>query len=64
MDFSLHGAPNFRMADLSIFGVAQPTVSGILTILNLLQLESHQGSKKGIGYWFSAREEPLVYINR
>lgn len=57
----MHGAPNFRMADLDIFGVAQPTYSGILTILNLLQLS--KGSKK-IVYWFCAREEPLIYINR
>lgn len=26
LDFHLQGAPNFRMADLNVYGVAQPTV--------------------------------------
>jgi predicted protein tyrosine phosphatase len=75
------------MADLNIFGVAQPTVSGISTILNLLKCHPSQVCSEGdvpeggtlnphsqsdpsttpskkFTVWFSAREEPLVYINR
>jgi hypothetical protein len=26
LDFHLQGAPNFRMVDLNVYGVAQPTV--------------------------------------
>jgi hypothetical protein len=74
------------MADLNIFGVAQPTVSGISTILNLLKCHPSQQQdpaprkqttddpstphphqekmKRRFTVWFSAREEPLVYINR
>jgi hypothetical protein len=71
LDFSLFGAPNFRMADLNVFGVAQPTISGISTILHLLQCSAPSfasgdgslGTQKTV-YWFSAREEPLVYINQ
>lgn len=33
---SLVGGPNFRRTDLNVYGVAQPTVSGLLTVLNLL----------------------------
>lgn len=36
LDIHLQGAPNFRMADMNIFGTAQPTVPGIKTILTLL----------------------------
>ncbi|KAH6582488.1 hypothetical protein BASA61_008518 [Batrachochytrium salamandrivorans] len=36
LDFHLQGAPNFRMADMGVFGVAQPTVPGITTVLTLL----------------------------
>jgi hypothetical protein len=60
LDFGLQGAPNFRMADLNIFGVAQPTHSGILTILNLM----HSTMDQQRVYWFCTREEPLIYINR
>jgi hypothetical protein len=65
LDFSLFGAPNFRMADLNVFGVAQPTISGISTILHLLQCSATAASSaRHTVYWFSAREEPLVYINQ
>lgn len=73
LDFSLFGAPNFRMADLNIFGVAQPTISGISTILHLLQCHGASSTTTGTNvsgtghhtvHWFSAREEPLVYINQ
>ncbi|KAI8143663.1 inositol hexakisphosphate-domain-containing protein [Fennellomyces sp. T-0311] len=62
LDFHLQGAPNFRVAELGVYGVAQPTVVGLSTILALLN--SHPDSKtKSSCTWFSTREEPLVYIN-
>jgi hypothetical protein len=62
LDFHLQGAANFRMTDLNIFGVAQPTVSGIGTILTLLSC--HPGSEGDHRTVFiSAREEPVIYIN-
>lgn len=38
LDLSLQGAPNFRKADapLEVYGVAQPTITGLRTILALL----------------------------
>ncbi|KAJ3046238.1 hypothetical protein HDV00_000050 [Rhizophlyctis rosea] len=63
LDFYLQGAPNFRMADLNVFGVAQPTVSGISTILTLLNCHPNtEGEMSTI--WFSSREEPIIYLNR
>ncbi|KAI9496168.1 inositol hexakisphosphate-domain-containing protein [Zychaea mexicana] len=62
LDFHLQGAPNFRVAGLGVYGVAQPTVVGLSTILALLN--SHPKSlKEASCTWFSTREEPLVYIN-
>jgi hypothetical protein len=55
----LQGAPNWREAGLNIFGVAQPSVSGIATLLTALK----SGSESPC-VWFSAREEPIVYINK
>ena len=49
----LQGAKHFRGIN-NIFGVAQPTKTGWLTILTLL--------KERI-LWVNTREEPLVYIN-
>ena len=63
LDFHLQGAPNFRMADLNVFGVAQPTVTGITTILTLLGCDPGSSHLK-TAFWFSAREEPMIYINR
>ncbi|KAI9267887.1 inositol hexakisphosphate-domain-containing protein [Phascolomyces articulosus] len=62
LDFHLQGAPNFRVAELGVYGVAQPTVVGLSTILALLNC--HPESKyEASCTWFSTREEPLVYIN-
>ncbi|GAA5800781.1 hypothetical protein HPULCUR_006219 [Helicostylum pulchrum] len=30
LDFHLQGAPNFRVAELNVYGVAQPTVRGFI----------------------------------
>lgn len=64
LDIHLQGAPNFRLADLNIFGVAQPTVPGIKTILTLLQCHPDSPKPRLPTLWISAREEPLIYINR
>ncbi|KAJ3117238.1 hypothetical protein HDU96_007497 [Phlyctochytrium bullatum] len=64
LDFHLQGAPNFRMADLNIFGVAQPTVSGIGTILTLLNCRPETDSDGAETVFICAREEPLIYLNR
>ncbi|KAI8918923.1 inositol hexakisphosphate-domain-containing protein [Entophlyctis helioformis] len=57
------GAPNFRMADLNVFGVAQPTLAGISTVLTLLGCHASAAPPRS-ALWFSAREEPMIYINR
>lgn len=56
----LMGAPNWRTNLLKVSGTAQPTVVGLSTILKAIGC--------GLGgdqacTWFSAREEPVVYIN-
>ncbi|OZJ03826.1 hypothetical protein BZG36_03823 [Bifiguratus adelaidae] len=62
LEFHLQGAPNFRMVDLNVFGVAQPTTLGLSTILAVLNC--HPKSPEGKNCtWFSTREEPLAYIN-
>ncbi|KAI8816483.1 inositol hexakisphosphate-domain-containing protein, partial [Fimicolochytrium jonesii] len=57
----LEGAPNFRRADPQILGAAQPTITGIRTILMLLQIRGQNTTRKAL--WFSAREEPIVYLD-
>jgi protein-tyrosine phosphatase len=52
------------MADLNIFGVAQPTISGISSVLTLLKCHPTSTDYKEPTFWFSAREEPMIYINR
>jgi predicted protein tyrosine phosphatase len=64
LDIHLHGAPNFRMADMNIFGVAQPTISGIRTILTLLRCSPGTSYPSPPAVWVNAREEPVIYINR
>ncbi|KAJ3127930.1 hypothetical protein HK100_009462 [Physocladia obscura] len=62
LDFHLQGAPNFRMTEYNICGVAQPTASGIATILTLLKSNPEARSKKTT-LFICAREEPVIYIN-
>ncbi|KAJ2964084.1 hypothetical protein NQZ79_g1039 [Umbelopsis isabellina] len=62
LDFHLQGAPNFRMVDLNVYGVAQPTVIGLSTILALLNCHPKSHVQASCS-WFSTREEPLVYLN-
>lgn len=64
IEFFIQGAPNFRMVDMNIYGVAQPTTVGIASILTLL--DSHPRSVQPVKtrvIWFSAREEPMIFLN-
>lgn len=56
------GAPNFRKTDLSIYGVAQPNVSGLHTLLTLLSCGPFNPEGSSCT-WFNTREEPLIFIN-
>lgn len=58
----LLGGPNFRKSDLNIFGVAQPTSTGLATVLTLLGAGPMNLEGKSCT-WISTREEPLIYIN-
>ncbi|KAI8059223.1 inositol hexakisphosphate-domain-containing protein [Gongronella butleri] len=62
LEFHLEGAPNFRAAELNVYGVAQPTVVGLSSILALLNCHPKSQSKQSCT-WFLTREEPLVYLN-
>ncbi|KAI8356155.1 inositol hexakisphosphate-domain-containing protein [Blakeslea trispora] len=62
LDFHLQGAPNFRMANLNVYGVAQPTAIGLSTVLALLNCHPNSASAAACT-WFLTREEPLIYIN-
>ncbi|MBN9413984.1 MAG: hypothetical protein J0I12_01040 [Candidatus Eremiobacteraeota bacterium] len=57
----LDGAPNFRQVPgTNVYGVAQPTVQGLRSVLN----ELHAGPN-GTGptvTWTTLREEPAIYI--
>ncbi|KAI9351265.1 inositol hexakisphosphate-domain-containing protein [Obelidium mucronatum] len=68
LDFHLQGAPNFRMTDHNICGVAQPTASGISTILTLLNCHPYDSENTILPptnktLFICAREEPVIYIN-
>lgn len=57
------GAPNFRGTDLArIYGVGQPTVAGVRSVLNYLGAGRRQGQRPVI--WVNLREEPVVYLNQ
>lgn len=56
----LMGAPNWRTSLLRISGTAQPTVVGLATVLK--SIGCGPGGDQACT-WFSAREEPVVYLN-
>ncbi|KAI7898613.1 inositol hexakisphosphate-domain-containing protein [Cokeromyces recurvatus] len=62
LDFHLQGAPNFRIAELDVYGVAQPTTIGLSTVLALLNCHPNSNVKASCT-WFLTREEPLIYLN-
>ena len=78
VEFYLDGAPNFRQSDLNVFGVSQPTRSGLVTVLTVLlglpvpptvltpgsiTSTSSASSEERSVLWFNTREEPLIYIH-
>ncbi|KAF7336949.1 hypothetical protein MVEN_02131300 [Mycena venus] len=65
LDLNVHGAPNFRaprIADLNVFGVAQPRTQGLRAILSILRCRPGTPDPSHV-VWFSTREEPIVYIS-
>ncbi|CDZ97852.1 hypothetical protein [Phaffia rhodozyma] len=67
LDINLIGAPNFRGlsnkgSNYNVYGVAQPTVPGLKTILSILQ-SSPQTSSQQTTVSLSTREEPILYIS-
>lgn len=66
-ELKLLGAPNFRSTNLNIYGAAQPSLSGLTTILRVLgcgpDSSSQTNAEMKRAVWFSTREEPIIYIN-
>ncbi|KAJ7873158.1 inositol hexakisphosphate-domain-containing protein [Mycena leptocephala] len=66
LDLNVHGAPNFRaprIADLNVFGVAQPRTQGLRAILSVLRCRPGTPNSSHV-IWFSTREElSVVYIS-
>ncbi|GAA6022381.1 hypothetical protein JCM10207_004746 [Rhodosporidiobolus poonsookiae] len=64
---NLSGASNLRDGGLGVWGVAQPTETGIRSVLGVLRARSPRvkGQEEVEGRevaWFSTREEPVLYI--
>ena len=59
LDFRLKGCPNFRSGGQGIYGAAQPSVTGLRTVLSLLGCNPGGPGKV---VWICTREEPVVYI--
>ncbi|GAA5932545.1 uncharacterized protein JCM15063_001257, partial [Sporobolomyces koalae] len=62
--FSLGGATNFRDGGLGIWGTAQPSETGILSVLTLLRSknDAETGAEGCATAWCCLREEPIIYI--
>lgn len=64
--FHLSGATNFRDGGLGIWGCAQPSETGVLSVLTVLR-SRHDPVKKEKGretVWFCTREEPILYLGQ
>lgn len=59
LPFRLKGAPNFRAGPEDIYGSAQPSITGLRTVLSVLGC--HPGGSNKV-LWICTREEPVVYI--
>ena len=59
LDFRLKGVPNFRSGGEGIYGAAQPSITGLRTVLAVLGCHP-QGLGKAV--WICTREEPIIYI--
>ncbi|BGP42410.1 hypothetical protein JCM10450v2_006504 [Rhodotorula kratochvilovae] len=53
------GASNLREGGLGVWGVAQPTATGVRSLLALLGSKGEKGRDVA---WFVTREEPILYI--
>lgn len=57
--FLVQGAHNFRrIKHTHVYGVAQPTVDGLRTVIRKLITDSNSQIQ-----WINLREEPIIYIN-
>ncbi|GAA6033114.1 hypothetical protein JCM8097_002951 [Rhodosporidiobolus ruineniae] len=59
---SLSGATNLRDGGLGVWGAAQPTVTGVRSVLAVLRAKGGQGKQGSEVAWFVTREEPILYI--
>ncbi|GAA5942648.1 hypothetical protein JCM1841_006801 [Sporobolomyces salmonicolor] len=62
--FHLSGATNFRDGGLGVWGVAQPSETGVMSVLTVLR-SRHDLARDEKGQetvWFCTREEPILYI--
>lgn len=62
---NLSGASNLREGGLGVWGVSQPTRTGVRSLLSLLQSRrggATRGSQGKEVAWFVTREEPILYI--
>jgi len=56
----IYGAPNFRqILGFPVFGCGQPTEEAMVEIINKVK----SGKENEKIFWFSMRQEPIVYIN-
>ncbi|GAA6009259.1 hypothetical protein JCM11491_004248 [Sporobolomyces phaffii] len=62
--YHLGGATNFRDGGLGIWGTAQPSETGVLSVLTLLRSKNDPstGEKGRETAWCCLREEPIIYI--
>ena len=62
-DLRLQGAPYFRGAahNLGVYGLAQPTLLGLKSVLSLLGCQPNSQSGRQC-VWVCTREEPVIYV--
>lgn len=59
--FLVEGGSNFRRIKHShVYGIAQPTVDGLRTVMRRLLTDQPKNEKI---MWINLREEPIIYIN-
>ena len=59
---STSGAPNFRhLSGFPIYGTGQPSEAAMVEIIKRAKEgDGHENSKV---FWFTMRQEPIVYVN-
>ncbi|KAG1059509.1 hypothetical protein G6F42_028289 [Rhizopus arrhizus] len=59
--FLVEGGSNFRrIKHTHVYGIAQPTVDGLRTVIRRLLTDQPKNDKI---QWINLREEPIIYIN-